>query len=221
MGETVRYATPGGAQVSGYLATAQGSTRHVVVIQEWWGLNDQIRGVCDRFAAAGFNALAPDLYQGRVTTSPDEANHLMSGLDWAGAAEQDIRGAVQHLKSGGGRAAVMGFCMGGALTVLSAVKVPEMDAGVCFYGLPPSEAADLTRITAPLQSHFANRDDWCTPQAVNAFEATLKTAKVPHELFRYDAQHGFFNERRAEVYDAGASKQAWERMLGFLERHVK
>ena len=82
MGETVQYKTPNGGSVSGYLATAPGSTKHVVVIQEWWGLNDQIRGVCDRFAAAGFNALAPDLYKGRVTAKPDEANHLMTGLDW-------------------------------------------------------------------------------------------------------------------------------------------
>jgi len=98
MGETVQYTTPNGGNVSGYLATTTGSTKHVVVIQEWWGLNPQIREVCDRFAAAGFNALAPDLYHGRVTTEPDEANHLMTGLDWVGATEQDVRGAVQYLK---------------------------------------------------------------------------------------------------------------------------
>ncbi len=220
MGETVQYKTPNGGSVSGYLATAAGSTKHVVIIQEWWGLNDQIRGVCDRFAAAGFNALAPDLYKGRVTTKPDEANHFMTGLDWVGATEQDVRGAVQYLKSRGGRAAVMGFCMGGALTLIAGVKIPELDAGVCFYGIPPTEAADPKRITVPLQGHFANQDDWCTPQAVNGLEATLKAAGANYELFRYEAQHGFFNEQRPEVYNAEASQQAWERMGRFLNAHL-
>ena len=220
MGETVQYKTPHGGDVSGYLATAAGSAKHVVVIQEWWGLNDQIRGVCDRFAATGFNALAPDLYKGRVTVAPDEANHLMNGLDWVGATEQDVRGAVQYLKTHGGRAAVMGFCMGGALTIIAGVKIPELDAGVCFYGIPPTEAADPQHIKIPLQGHFANQDDWCTPQAVNALEVTLKEAGVHHELFRYDAQHGFFNEQRADVHNAEASTQAWERMRSFLNAHL-
>lgn len=220
MGETVQYTTPNGGNVSGYLATATGSTKHVVVIQEWWGLNSQIRGVCDRFAAAGFNALAPDLYQGRVTTEPDEANHLMNGLDWVGATEQDVRGTAQYLKTRGGRVAVMGFCMGGALTIIAGVKIPELDAGVCFYGIPPTEAADPRHMKIPLQGHFANQDDWCTPQAVNALEATLKDARANYELFRYDAQHGFFNEQRPEVYNAEASQQAWTRMLGFLNKHL-
>ena len=220
MGETVKYNTPNGGEVTGYLARAAGSRKHVVVIQEWWGLNPQIRGVCDRFAAAGFQALAPDLYKGRVTESPDEANHMMSGLDWVGATEQDVRGAVQYLKANGGKAAVMGFCMGGALTIIASVKIPELDAAVCFYGIPPTEAADPKQVQRPLQCHFANQDDWCTPTAVNAFEATLKAAGVQHELFRYEAQHGFFNEQRAGVYNTDASKHAWERMLGFLNMHL-
>jgi carboxymethylenebutenolidase len=220
MGETVQYKTPDGGNVSGYLATAAGSTKHVVVIQEWWGLNPQIRGVCDRFASVGFNALAPDLYHGRVTTEPDEANHLMTGLDWVGATEQDVRGAAQYLKARSGRVAVMGFCMGGALTIIAGVKIPELDAGVCFYGISPTEAADPRHMQIPLQGHFANQDDWCTPQAVNALEATLKDAKANYELFRYDAQHGFFNEQRPGVYNAEASQQAWTRMLGFLNKHL-
>lgn len=220
MGDTVHYTTPNGGTVSGYLATAAGSTKHVVVLQEWWGLNSQIRGVCDRFAAAGFNALAPDLYRGRVTTSPDEANHLMTGLDWVGATAQDVRGAVHYLKARGGRVAVMGFCMGGALTIMAAVKIPELDAGVCFYGIPPTEVADPRHLHVPLQGHFANQDDWCTPQAVDALAATLTAARVPHELFRYEAQHGFCNEQRPEVYHAEASAQAWERMLRFLNAHL-
>jgi len=220
MGEIIQYTIPHGGTVSGYLAQAPGSAKYVVVIQEWWGLNEQIRGVCERFAAAGFSALAPDLYQGRVTSNPDEANHMMSGLDWVGATEQDVRGAVQYLKTRGGRAAVMGFCMGGALTIIAGVKIPDLDAAVCFYGIPPAEAADPKALRVPLQGHFANQDDWCTPAAVNALETTLKEARVSHELFRYDAQHGFFNEQRPDVHDAAASQLAWERTLRFLNAHL-
>jgi len=220
MGETIQYTIPHGGTVSGYLAQAPGSAKYVVVIQEWWGLNEQIRGVCERFAAAGFSALAPDLYQGRVTSNPDEANHMMSGLDWVGATEQDVRGAVQYLKTRGGRAAVMGFCMGGALTIIASVEIPDLDAAVCFYGIPPAEAADPKALRVPLQGHFANQDDWCTPAAVNALETTLKEARVSHELFRYDAQHGFFNEQRPDVHDAAASQLAWERTLRFLNAHL-
>jgi len=220
MGEMIQYTIPNGGTVSGYLAQAPGSAKYVVVIQEWWGLNEQIRGVCERFAAAGFSALAPDLYKGRVTSNPDEANHMMSGLDWVGATEQDVRGAVQYLKTRGGRAAVMGFCMGGALTIIASVKIPELDAAVCFYGIPPAEAADPKALRVPLQGHFANQDDWCTPAAVNALETTLKEARVSHELFRYDAQHGFFNEQRPNVHDAAASQLAWERTLRFLNAHL-
>jgi carboxymethylenebutenolidase len=144
----------------------------------------------------------------------------MAGLDWVGATEQDVRGAAQYLKTRGGHVAVMGFCMGGALTIIAGVKIPELDAGVCFYGIPPAEAADPRHLHIPLQGHFANQDDWCTPQAVNALEATLKDAKANYELFRYDAQHGFFNEQRPEVYNPEASQQAWTRMLGFLNKHM-
>ncbi len=137
MGTMIELARPDGGKAKGYLATAGQGRPGVVVIQEWWGLNDQICGVADRFARTGYNALAPDLYKGRVTTEPDEANHLMTGLDFAGATHQDLRAAAQHLKSQSGKVAVMGYCMGGALTIAAALHVPEFVAGVAFYGIPP------------------------------------------------------------------------------------
>lgn len=222
MGQKIEFKTAGGAICPGYLATpANGDAAPgVVVIQEWWGLNPQIQGVADRFAEAGYRALVPDLYRGRVTTKPDEASHLMNGLDWAGATHQDIRGAVQHLKAKGGKVAVMGFCMGGALTIMAGVHVPEADAGVCFYGIPPEKAADPAKILVPIQGHFAAQDDWCTPAAVDALEKKLMAAKVIHEIHRYPGQHGFFNEKRPEVHDAKASALAWERTLAFLKKHL-
>jgi carboxymethylenebutenolidase len=219
MGTMIEFTRPDGGRTQGYLATAGQGRPGVVVIQEWWGLNDQICGVADRFARAGYNALAPDLYKGFLTTEPDEANHLMTGLDFADATHQDLRGAAQHVQAQSGRVAVMGYCMGGALTIAAAVHVPEFAAGVCFYGIPPKAFADPAKIRMPLQGHFANKDDWCTPAAVDDLERTLKTAGVRHEIYRYNAAHAFANERSA-AYDVACANQAWERMAAFLGAQI-
>jgi carboxymethylenebutenolidase len=219
MGSMIEFARPDGGRTKGYLASAGNNRPGIVVIQEWWGLNDQICGVADRFARSGYNALAPDLYRGRLTTTPDEANHLMSGLDYPDATHEDLRGAAQHLQRTSGTVGVIGFCMGGALTIAALVHLPEFAAGVCFYGIPPREFADPATIRVPFQGHFANRDDWCTPALVDQLETALKAAGVRHQIFRYDAAHAFFNERSA-AYDLAASNQAWERTASFLAKHL-
>ena len=219
MGETITFRCPDGSEASGYLAVAEGATSGMVVLQEWWGLNDQIRGVADRFAAAGITALAPDLYQGRVTSDPDEADHMMQGLDWAGATDVEVRGALQHLRASFAKAAVTGYCMGGALTVIAAAKLSECDAAVCFYGIPPEDQASPADIKVPFQGHFANQDEWCTPAAVAGFEAALATAAVPREMYRYEAAHAFCNETVA-AYDAAAAALSWARTLAFLRTHL-
>lgn len=217
-GKMIEIQRPDGASLPAYLATPEGGERApgVVVIQEWWGLNDQMKRTADRLAAAGYRALVPDLYRGKVASAADEANHLMTNLDWAGACHQDLKGAVAFLKEGGAKVGVLGFCMGGALTIMAAVHVPEVDAAVCFYGIPPADAADPAKIAAPFLAHFAVHDDWCTPAAVNGLEATLKAAEVPHTIFRYDAKHAFFNETRPEVYEPESAELAWKRSLDFL-----
>ena len=224
MGQMIDFNRPDGSACRGYLASAGQGRPGVVVIQEWWGLNDQICGVADRFARSGYNALAPDLFKGRVTQQPDEASHLMNGLDFPGATHQDIRGAVDYLlalggNSGGnsgGKVAAMGFCMGGALAIAAAVHVPKLSAAVCFYGIPPKEFADPADIRIPFQGHFASKDDWCTPATVDALEAAMRAKGAAPDLYRYQADHAFFNERRGEVYDAACANQAWNRMLAFL-----
>ena len=155
-----------------------------------------------------------------MTQEPDEANHLMSGLDFPGATHQDLRGAARYLQGIGGNVAVMGFCMGGALTIASAVHVPEVKLGVCFYGIPPKEFADPANITMPLQCHFANQDDWCTPEAVNELEATLTAAGANAEIHRYDAAHGFFNETSEAAYHAASANLAWQRMSDYLAANL-
>ena len=219
MGEMIQFKRPDGKTCPGYLATPkEGSGAHgFVCIQEWWGLNEQIKNTADRLAEAGYRALVPDLYRGKVAKAADEASHLMQGLNFADAAEQDIRGAVQYLKQGSKKVAVGGFCMGGALAILAAVRVPEMDAGACFYGIPDLPAADLKKIKIPLICHFANKDGHWTPAKVDDLEAALKQSKSQFEIYRYDAQHAFMNEARPEVYDAASAKLAWDRTLKFLK----
>ncbi|HEX3535988.1 MAG TPA: dienelactone hydrolase family protein [Stellaceae bacterium] len=217
MGSMIDFVRPDGNRTKGYLASAGNGSPGLVVIQEWWGLNDQICGVADRFARAGYNALAPDLYKGRLTAKPDEANHLMSSLDFPDATHQDLRGAAQHLRGISSKVAVMGFCMGGALTIAAAVHVPEVVAAVPFYGIPPKEFADPATIKIPLQGHFANRDDWCTPAAVDELEAALASSGTPYEIHRYEAAHAFFNER-SQAYDLASAEEAWNRTLLFLKR---
>src|SRR5215467_8807906 len=123
----ITFKRPDGKECSGFYVEPGSGNRApaMVVIQEWWGLNEQIKGVANRLAAAGYRALVPDLYRGQVGLDAREAEHLMNNLNFADAATQDIRGAVQHLKQTGSKTGVTGFCMGGALTILSAVHVPE------------------------------------------------------------------------------------------------
>jgi carboxymethylenebutenolidase len=155
------------------------------------------------------------LYRGRTTTAADEANHLMTGLDFADATHQDLQGAVNLLAAKGAPVGVMGFCMGGALTVAASVHVTGLQAAVCFYGIPPAEFADPARIRIPFQGHFADQDDWCTPAAVDGLVQAMASAPTPPEVHRYPAQHAFFNHSRPEVYDAACAEQAWSRMQAF------
>lgn len=222
MGTMIEFTTPDGSKCPAYLAEpADAGAPGVVVIQEWWGLNDQIKKTADRFAEAGFRALVPDLYRGEVTTDADEASHKMNHLDWGRASGQDVRGALQYLQADGKPAAVLGFCMGGALTLIAAANFDEPKAAVCFYGIPPAEAADPAQIRVPLQLHFASEDDWCTPAAQDDLEAKLKAGGVRYDMHRYEGrQHAFFNEQRPEVYDADAAGQAWDRTIAFLRENL-
>jgi carboxymethylenebutenolidase len=220
MGEMIEFQRPDGKTCPGYIANPElGATAPgIVVIQEWWGLNDQIKKTGDRFAQAGFRALVPDLYRGKVAKASDEAKHLMGELNFPDAANQDIRGALQYLKQSSKKAAVSGFCMGGALTILAAATVPEMDAGACFYGIPSLSADELTSIKVPLICHFGNKDHSWTPEKVNALEAALKQSQSKFELYRYDADHAFMNESRPEVYNPAAAKLAWDRTITLLHK---
>ena len=218
MGSMIEFKRPDGQTSPGYLAEAANAKGNIVVLQEWWGLNDQIKKTADRFAQAGFNALVPDLYRGRLASDQDEASHMMNGLDFMDAALQDVRGAVIHLKHLGGKTAVGGFCMGGALTIIAGVKVPECDAAVCYYGIPPKEAADPAQMKVPFLAHFATQDDWCTPEAVAQLRQDMQGVSTPVDIHEYEGHHAFFNEARPEVFNRNAAELSWDRTISFLER---
>jgi carboxymethylenebutenolidase len=222
MGTSISFKRPDGKEAKGYLAqSGRGGAPGVVVIQEWWGLQDQIKGIADRLAIAGYNALAPDLYAGTVVPyhDPEAANKEMSSLNFLDATDQVVRGAALFLKAGGGKVGLTGFCMGGAVTVLGASRIPELAAGAAFYGLPPDNVAKPADVKIPLQGHFANRDDWCTKAAVDAFEAGMKAAGKRCEFYRYEADHGFVNEQR-DYHDRASAELAWGRMLAFWQVHL-
>ena len=230
MGQMISYKRPDGKNVNGYLAEPAGGSKAsgMVVIQEWWGLNDQIKGVADKLAKAGYRALVPDLYRGKSTVDAKEAEHLMTGLNFGDAASQDVRGAVQHLKSSGSaKAGVTGFCMGGALTLLAAVNVPEADAGVVWYGYPPLEYVDASKIKIPLLGHYAIHDVPFPIAKVDELEKKLRAANVKFEFHRYDAKHAFANETADEKkldmleYNPKAAELAWKRTMEFLAKTLK
>src|SRR5215813_3437971 len=183
MGTIITFKRPDGKDASGYLANAaRGDAPGVVVIQEWWGLQDQIKGICERFARAGFDALAPDLYKGKVVPyhDTDAAGKEMNSLDFMDATTQSVRGAVQYLARNGAKVGLTGFCMGGAVTIIGAAKIPELTAGVVFYGIPPEQAAKAADVKIPLQAHFASKDDWCRrPANRSSSTATRPITALP------------------------------------------
>jgi carboxymethylenebutenolidase len=225
MGSTIAFLRPDGQRVQGYLAepTETRGAPAIVVIQEWWGINDQIRGVADRLASAGYIALVPDLYRGKSTLEAEEANHLMTSLDFGDAAAQDIRGAVQFLKTRSDKVGITGFCMGGALTLLALCTTPEVDAGVVWYGCPPLEFIDVTKLKAPLLGHWAIQDEFFPIATVDLLQDKLRDAGVRFNFHRYLARHAFSNEtavgpRRqpANQYDPVWAQQAWDRTFRFF-----
>ncbi len=230
MGEMISFNRPDGQTSKAYLAEpAQGGNAPgIVVIQEWWGLNDQIKGVAEKLAAAGYRVLVPDLYRGKLALEANEAEHMMNELDFGDAAGQDIRGAVQHLKaSGSAKVGVTGFCMGGALTLLAAVFVPESDANAVWYGYPPLDYVDAGKIKAPLLGHWGMRDQFFAIDGVDALEQKLKTANVGFEFYRYDAKHAFANEESDSKnlpplgYNPEAAALAWQRTEAFFEKNLR
>jgi carboxymethylenebutenolidase len=225
MGEMVRFPYAAGT-TGGYISIPEsGSGPGVIVIQEWWGLVDHIKDVCDRFADEGFVALAPDLYHGKTTKSPDEAGKLMMALR-IDEAERDLTAAREYLSSHDAvtskKIGVVGFCMGGALSLYTATKNPHIGACVVFYGGHPNVKPDLPNLKAPVLGLYAERDGFVTPELARELERKLKELGKQVEVHIYPgADHAFFNDARPEVYNADAAGDAWRRTVEFLRKHLQ
>jgi carboxymethylenebutenolidase len=227
MGELVTFPSNGGT-CTGYLAVpAEGSGPGLVVIQEWWGLVPHIEEVVDRFAGAGFVALAPDLYHGDTTTEPDEAGKLMMALNMAQAAK-DMGGAVDYLLGhdavSSSSLGVTGFCMGGGLALMLAAQRPDaISACVPFYGLIPWPDAqpDWSRLDAAVLGHFAEDDEFFSPEQARKLEEQLKAHGKEVELLIHPAVgHAFFNDHRPEAHDAETSRRAIDQTVTFLHANI-
>jgi carboxymethylenebutenolidase len=205
-----------------YLALPKADGRYpaVVVIQEYWGVTDQIKGVCDKWVGEGFIAIAPDLYDGKIATTAEEAGAMMKALD-RGKTLETIAAAIEKVRthpSGSGKVAVTGYCLGGAFALAAAASVRGLSAIVPFYGMPPG--GDWASVEAPILMHVAMHDNWVTVDGAKKLQATLAEHGKQLQLHIYDAQHAFCNERRPEVYDASACREAWHRTVTFVKQHT-
>ena len=215
-----------GTTTPGYLSRpAFGTHRGVVLIQEWWGLVDHIRDVAARLAREGFVVLAPDLYHGEKTTTPDAAGKMLMALDIPRAAKE-IGAAADHLIADASvdpkRVGVMGFCMGGQLALYAGQEYPQkFGAVVDFYGIHPNARIEPERIAVPVLMHFANRDKSVPVDDAREFVKKLERAnKTVHAHF-YEADHAFLNDTRPEVYDKETAELAWTRSVAFLRHHLE
>lgn len=213
-----------GATASGEIILPAGTEEApgVLLIQEWWGLNDHIRSLASRLADAGFVVLAPDLYHGVSTTDPAEAGRLMTELDGERSMDE-LRGAVAFLASHprcSGKVGITGFCMGGAFAFRAAANIPELGAAVPFYGIPPAASAPYAQVKCPVLAHFARRDPWAQVSKAEDVRSQILAAGGQMELCVYDADHAFVNDTRPEVYSPDDARLAWERTLAFLHQHL-
>jgi carboxymethylenebutenolidase len=222
MGEMIEFKSNGGT-CTGYIAGNSGPG--VIVIQEWWGLVPHITDIADRFAAEGFTALAPDLYHGEVTTEPDNAGKLLMGMNLT-TAGKDISGAIDVLQERTGRpkVGVTGFCMGGGLSLMAACLRPDAVAAAApFYGgMRPDTVIEWDNLAATVEGHYAETDRGnAAPEAIKELEKELRAKGKDATFHVYPGtHHAFFNDTRADVYDAEASRIAWDRTLALFRAHL-
>jgi carboxymethylenebutenolidase len=220
----VKFASKAGGELEGALGEPAGAGKvgALVVLQEWHGVNAQMKAKCDRFAQAGYLSLAPDLYHGKVAANDEEAGKLMGQLDW-GKAVAEIGDAVAHLRAharSNGKVGVLGFCMGGALTLAASRYVEGLACAVPFYGLPTTPLDEFAKVKVPIQAHFAKVDDWAKASVAEEIQAKVKSGGGSMDLFVYDAGHAFMRDGDPSHYDADAAKLAWDRTLEFLKKHL-
>ena len=216
--ETLSLTTSSGATTAYVALPDLDASAAVILIQEWWGINDHIRDIAGRYAKEGYLCVAPDLYRGKVAADPEEASALMQALKIEDGMET-IRKATAAAKETYKieRFAITGYCMGGTYSLRAACEIPELKAAAPFYGDIPEERA-LAKLRAPTLFIAGLRDAWINPEKVNVLREAAKKYNLPVEIVSYDADHAFFNDTRPQVYDAEAAADAWRRVLTHFKK---
>lgn len=217
----VEYTYGDGKTTKGLLVESEqpGPRGAIVLVHEWWGLNAHVKDLAQRFAREGFDVLAPDFYDGNLPTTEGDAAKAMNALDLLDAAARIGAGAtfLRARERSNGKVGVTGFCLGGAITFAAACHVPGLAGFVPFYGIPAPEKVDWSKVDAPIEAHFAKRDQWATVANAEAIQKTLTEQGKSMVLHVYDAEHAFVNDTRP-VYHAENAKLAWERTVAFFRR---
>jgi carboxymethylenebutenolidase len=213
-----------GKKLGGALSLPNGSEKAgaVVVIHEWWGLNDYVESLCDRLAQAGFIAFAPDLYHGARPKTQPEAAQQMQMLDTKSALAEigDAAAFAAAHDTANGKAGVIGFCLGGALALAATRSVPGIAAVVAFYGLPDLPLDEYAGVKVPIQAHFGKRDDRAKPSVAEQIQKKVQAGGGHMDLYVYDAGHAFMRSTDPQVYDAASAALAWPRAIDFLKSHL-
>ena len=218
--KTLNLTTTWGATTAYVAQPREEAAAAVVLIHEWWGINDHMRDLAGRYAREGYLCVAPDLYRGRVAADPEEAAALMQALAIADGMET-IKRAVGASKEAYGvnKFCITGYCMGGTFSLRAACEMPELAAAAPFYGDVP-EAEVLAKLTVPTLFIAGKRDAWINPEKVSGLQASAGKYGLPVEVVSYDADHAFFNDTRPQVYDAAAAADAWQRVLAHFRKHL-
>ena len=192
----------------------------LVVIHEWFGLNDAMVALGERFAREGYAVLVPDLYDGAVATDAVRAGELMNRMMTERSMEIIEASVATLARRTGGKVGVTGFCLGGAMTLAAATSVRGISAVVPFYGIPKRSYLDAAKVTCPIQAHFAARDDWARADVIEGFAAEVNALHKAMEVHVYDAGHAFMREGDKETYDAPSATTAWARANEFLHANL-
>jgi carboxymethylenebutenolidase len=214
--QTLSFDTAGGPTTAYTAIPNDGGDKAVIVVQEWWGLNDHIKDIANRYASEGFTAIAPDLYRGKIAKDSNDASQLMHDLDLEDGLDT-IRNAVDaaRISFNVSHFGITGFCMGGTFALRAACELEGFSAAAPFYGDLPEEEV-LQKLTTPTIFVSGTRDAWINPEKVATLEDAAERFELPVHSVKYDADHAFFNNTRPEVYDETAARDAWALVIGFF-----
>ena len=218
--ETLNLTTSNGATTAYVARPQRESAAAIVLIQEWWGINDHIRDIAGRYANEGYLCVAPDLFRGRVANNTEEASALMQALSLDDGLET-IRKAIEATRETYAvkKLGITGYCMGGTFALRAACEIPELAAAAPFYGDIPEEEV-LKKLRVPTLFIAGERDNWINPEKVNQLKEAARKYNLPIEVVSYDADHAFFNDTRPAVYDPEAAADAWRRVLEHFRKHL-